>query len=60
METKKQIRPVLRDLKLYESETYPIEDVASVRATIQLLQVQRPIRFTTKMDNGVVKVTRTK
>lgn len=56
--TKKPIRPILKSMQLYQTEEYPIEDYQSVHAAIQLLKYQKQLKFTTKIDGEIIKVTR--
>jgi len=61
METtvKKRLRPVLLKMQVNDIEIYPVTEIASVRAVIHVIQLQKDMRFTAKVKDSQIIVART-
>jgi len=57
-EIKKQIRPVLIKMALYETQEYEPVQGPSLRTIANILQNQYGTKYTTKKANGKLKITR--
>lgn len=57
---KKRIRPVLKNMKLYETEEYPANRFEEIRSTAYTLSRKDGKKFTTKTDNerDIICITR--
>ena len=57
---KKPIAPILKNMKIYDSEVFPIVKMKSVRATASDLVITNGLRFTTKLlvEKRLIQVTR--
>lgn len=59
---KSPISPVLKSLDLFKTVTYPISRLSSVRTTIQIIQAQHKMFYTTRKNKETkqLEVTRIK
>ena len=60
MEKKKPIAPVLKEMNLYDSEVFSLDNYMSINAAISAVQTEKQMKFTRKRDNETrtLKVTR--
>lgn len=60
MEKKKSIAPVLKEMKVYDSEVFSLDNYTSINAAISSVQTEKQMKFTRKRDNETrtLKVTR--
>ncbi|MDD3712909.1 MAG: hypothetical protein PHZ28_05395 [Candidatus Izemoplasmatales bacterium] len=56
----KKIRPVLRQMNLYDKKLFPIEKAERVRVTASNVAIAFNLKFKTKLNrkNGTIEVTR--
>lgn len=52
MENKQPIAPLLKNLKLYDSETFPLERYTSVNAAITTVQTGTDLKFKRERNNS--------
>ena len=62
IEEKESIAPVLKEMKLWETKTWPLHRFTSVRASYQVVGTQMCYKYTSKInrENNVIEVTRIK
>ena len=59
---KAPIAPVLRNLELFKTVTFPLIRMSSVRTTAQIIQTQHGLYFTTRKNKAtkLLEITRIK
>jgi len=59
---KAPISPVLKSLDLFNTVTFPLSRMSSVRTTVQIIQCEQEMTFSTRKnkETKLLEVTRTK